>query len=285
MFRSLTILLIIVFTALQALSQVTATNTPERPGKSFLAEDRPWGIEIPLWIPGYAGELVYGEVDVEGEDGEDPGDPGDPGDGGGNIFSRIFTQDWFVKFLFLGRASYENKGFLVQLDGFGGGIAETVKFKLTNRDIVQLNYRVLNFRGIAGYKLLERTSRKKNFRYELFGYLGARVHGNKISSDLNDVINRIDINPVWAEPLIGIQNQFNFKRWLIILQGDYGGLFVHTKYSSLIQTMVYYRTGRLTSVKFGWNHLNLNHESTYRGDHLRIQVTLSGPAAGLTFHF
>ena len=284
-YKSLPVLLVLLFVTMYATSQDTAMQVPKRPHKNFLIHDRPWEIEVPLWIPGFAGELVYGDIDLEGEDGEDPGDPGDPGDGTGNILSRIFTKDWYLKFLFLGRATYENKGLLFQFDGFGGGIAETVKFKLTDKGIVQLNFRILNFRIVSGYRLWQKTSGRQNFRYELYGYVGARVHANKIDSDLNNFVNRLDINPVWMEPIIGIQNQFNFKRWKIILQGDYGGLFVHTKYSSLFQTMVYYRTGRVTSLKLGWNHLNLNHESTFRGEYLKVGISLSGPAAGLTFHF
>jgi hypothetical protein len=41
--------------------------------KSFLIPGKPWAIEIPLWIPGFAGTFVYGDIELEGKDGEDPG--------------------------------------------------------------------------------------------------------------------------------------------------------------------------------------------------------------------
>jgi len=95
----------------------------------------------------------------------------------------------------------------------------------------------------------------------------------------------MDVSATWAEPVLGIQNQFNFQRWFILLQGDFGGYLVNTKNSSLLQAMVYYRTGRLTSIKLGWNYLTLNHEESYLDEDLRIRVTPSGPIAGITFHF
>ncbi|MEA3478027.1 MAG: hypothetical protein U9R60_07600 [Bacteroidota bacterium] len=49
-----------------------------------MRNDRPWSIEIPLWIPGFRGDFAYGDIDLEGEDGTDPGDPENP-PGGGNI--------------------------------------------------------------------------------------------------------------------------------------------------------------------------------------------------------
>ena len=39
---------------------------------NFLIQDRPWTIEIPIWVPGFAGDFAYGDVNIEGEDGVDP---------------------------------------------------------------------------------------------------------------------------------------------------------------------------------------------------------------------
>ena len=39
---------------------------------NFLLAVRPWSIEIPLWIPGFAGDFAYGDISIEGEDGVNP---------------------------------------------------------------------------------------------------------------------------------------------------------------------------------------------------------------------
>ncbi len=63
---------------------------------NYLLKDRPWTIEVPLWIPGYAGSFAYGEISIEGEDGYDPVNPIEPPGGIGGILSRLFTDDWYL---------------------------------------------------------------------------------------------------------------------------------------------------------------------------------------------
>jgi len=33
---------------------------------NFLLSDRPWSIEVPLWIPGFAGNFAYGDISMGG---------------------------------------------------------------------------------------------------------------------------------------------------------------------------------------------------------------------------
>lgn len=255
--------------------------------KSFLIPGRPWTFEVPLWIPGFAGSFAYGDASIEGEDGVDPENPIEPPPGGdiGKIISRLFSKNWYLKFFYLTKLAYENKDFLVQLDGIGGAVGNSVKFKANNQQIVQANFQTINVRLFAGYRYVDVYSKNKKFRYELFGYLGARAHFQKIYSDVDGVINKIDINPTWLEPVFGIQNQFSWRRWFLVIQGDYGGFFVASKYSIQLTGYVYYRTGRLTSLKFGWNHLNLKHKGSLQNEEYKVNVKLSGPSVAIVFHF
>lgn len=107
----------------------------------------------------------------------------------------------------------------------------------------------------------------------------------EIYSDLNGAINKLDIHPFWAEPIIGFQNQFTFKRWFLVLQADYGGVFIDSRYSIQISSYAYYRTGKISSIKVGWNHLYLNHKGTFLKEEYKIKTTLSGPSVGIVFHF
>ncbi|NOX86369.1 MAG: hypothetical protein GXO86_10480 [Chlorobi bacterium] len=254
--------------------------------KSFLITKRPWTIEAPLWLPGFAGSFAYGDINIEGEDGTDPENPIEPPGGDlGEIISRIFTTSWYLKFFFLTKISYEKNRFLVQLDALSGAVGYSTKFNYNDKQIVQANFRTTNLRLIGGYELIQVNSKNKKFRYELFGYLGVRGYFQKVYSDLDGIVNKLDIHPFWIEPIVGLQNQFTFKRWLIVLQGDYGGLFVASKYSIQFTGYVYYRTGRITSLKLGWNHLRLNHSGTFLKEDYKVNVTLSGPSVGFVFHF
>ncbi len=284
--------LILLFLALF----ITATVFPQdsltrkqarKQQKSYLLPGRPWTLEVPLWIPGFAGSFAYGDIKIEGEDGIDPEHPVEPPPGGdlGEILSRIFTKDWYLKFFFLTRIAYENKNVLVQLDGVSGAVGAGVKFKYNNTQIVEARFRTTNIRFFAGYRMVNTYSKNKKFRYELYPYIGSRAYFQNVYSSLGNEGNELDIHPTWFEPLIGIQNQFNFKRWYLVLQGDIGGLFVESKYSYQISGYAYYRTGRLTSVKFGWNHLYINQVGTFIRKDYSINATFSGPSVAIVFHF
>lgn len=254
---------------------------------NFLLTDRQWTIEVPLWIPGFAGEFAYGDISIEGEDGFDPEQPIQPPNGGiiGKIFSRLFTDDWYLNFFFLTRVTYEKDRFIAQIDGLTGSVGESVKFNYNDKEIVQANYRTTNFRLFGGYKIVNTYSKDENFRYELFAYVGTRVHFQKIYSNLNGVINALDINPTWIEPIIGLQNQLAWKRWYVVVQGDYGGYIVESKHSFQMSAYVYYRTRKLTAVKLGWNHLDLNHNGNILKQDYRVNATFSGPSVAMVFQF
>ncbi len=282
-----TVLVFSIFISI-AFSQDSPTNKElKKQQKSFLIPGKPWTIELPLWLPGFAGNFTYGDVTLEGEDGVDPEQPIEPPPGWefGKIFSRLFTKNWYLKFFYLTKISYEKNGFLVQLDGIAGAVGNSVKFNYNDKQVVQANFRSVNLRLFGGYRIVNATARNEKFRYELYGYIGLRAYFQKIYSDLDGLANKLDINPVWVEPLIGIQNLFTWKRWFLVLQGDYGGLFNQSKSSVQVSGYVYYRTGRITSVKAGWNHIILNHYGRIKNEDYKVKATFSGPSIGITFHF
>jgi len=255
--------------------------------KSFLLTNKSWTAELPLWIPGYAGSFAYGDIEIEGEDGVDPEqpiEPPPPWDPGG-VLSRLFTSKWYFKFFFITKIAYEKNRMLFQLDGLTGAIGTSVKFNYNNKEVIQVNFRSSNVRLYGGYKIVQAETKSKKFRYELFAYAGVRMHLEEIYSDLNGAINKLDIHPYWLEPIIGVQNQFTFKRWFLILQADYGGIFINDRFSAQISSYAYYRTGKTVSMKLGWNHLQLNKSGTFLKEDFNIKTTLSGPSLGITFHF
>lgn len=283
------ILILLAFVALSAGSVGQDTLSKKElklQKKSFLLNDRPWTLEIPIWIPGFVGDFSYGDVSLEGEDGGDPVDPGDPDDDEKpNWLDRIFSTEWYLKFVFITRLTYEKDRFLAQMDGIAGSVGYKVKFNWNDREIAQANFRTINVRLFGGYKLIETNSKSNKFRYKLFPYIGVRSHFQRISSELNGIVNRLNVHPHWTEPIFGIRNEFILKRWKVILQADYGGFFVSSKWSTQATVTCYYRSGTFTSIKVGWNLLQLNHIGTIRSQELRLKVLLMGPSVGVAFHF
>ena len=102
---------------------------------------------------------------------------------------------------------------------------------------------------------------------------------------MNGTSVELDINPIWVEPLIGLENQFTWKRWMFIFQGDYGGLLFQGKQSVQLSAYAHFRMGGLTSIKFGWNHLYLDQKNVFLQQDYTVKMTLSGPAVALAFHF
>ena len=260
--------------------------------RNFLSYKRHWIVEIPLWVPGFAGSFSYGDIDIEGEDGEDPGDgdPGDPGNpppggGLGDIFSRLFAKEFYVRYFYMGKVGFENKHILTEFDAFGGAVGGSLKFTLNNKDIVQANFRMINTRLLLGYKVVNANGKRHNFRYTLVAYVGVRAYFTRLYSDLNEVINKLDISPNTYVPIIGVQNQFIWRRWKILAQADIGFLLKRDNYSMHFTNYYYYRAGRFISLKFGWNHLVLKNKGMFLDEEYNVYVSLSGPATGLVFHF
>lgn len=253
---------------------------------NYFLKGKPWTIELPLWIPGFAGDFAYGEIEIEGEDGFDPTHPIEPPDGIlGGIFSRLFTDNWYLKFFYLTKVAYEQEKFLVQLDIILGSVGESVKFNYNDNEIVKASFSTINFRLFGGYKIVNTFSANQKFQYELVGYAGVRTYFQKVTSDLGGGLVNLDINPIRYEPVFGIQNQLTLKRWLFIIQGDYGGYFSEHKNSFQLSTNAFYRSGKLISLKFGWNHLFMDHSGDFLRQDYHINVMLSGPTAGVIFHF
>lgn len=283
------IVILIIF-AFISIAFVSAQDTipPKKKNvkleKSFLREYRPWFVEIPIWIPGFRGELAYGDISLEGEDGEDPGDPEEP-PGGGNIWSRLFTSSTYLKFFFMGKVGYTKNRFIAQIENVAGGIGHSVNFRFNNRTIVQVNIRAVLTRAIAGFAFYQKESRNQKRKFKAYGYIGLRIHFIKLYSDLDRLINKLDINPVITEPIAGIRLQLALKKWLFVVQSDIGGFYIKENLSFMTTANIYYRISNLLSVRFGWMDWDMNNRKTFKGENLILKIHLSGPSTGLTFHF
>jgi len=285
------LLFILTCLAISTLSNAQDSLTKKEIKKlksDFLIPGNPWIVEIPLWIPGFAGEFAYGDIKIEGEDGveiENPIEPPPPGEGIGGIISRLFTKNWYLKFFYLTRASYEKNKFKAQFDMIAGAVGNSVVFNYNNSELIKASFLTVNLRLYAGYKFAEKVGSNNKFRYEAFVYGGMRTYIQKLNSELSGTSLKLDVSPVWVEPIIGLENQFTWKRWMLILQGDYGSIVSLSRNSVQITTFAHYRVGGLTSLKLGWNHLYIDQTDELLGEEYTVKISLSGPSLGLAFHF
>ncbi len=280
-------LIVIVFLIFgQTIAQDTLTRKETRKLKSnFILNEKKWSLELPIWVPGFAGYFSYGDVSVEGDDGQNPVNPIEPPD---NIFdgilSRLFKANWFLRFLYLTKVSYENNRFLAVFDAMTINIGSSIKFRSNENSLVDAKFGVSYGRLIGGFEFYE-YNKVNRFRYELFGYIGARIYYHSIATNINNTGVEINISPLKMSPVIGIYNQFTFKRWQIILQGDLGSTFDKNNHSTQISLWTYYQIGKLNSLKLGWNHLYYKTKGKFLRDDYQINATFSGPTIGLAFHF
>jgi len=254
---------------------------------SFLNRDKNWELTIPVWVPGFRGNFAYGDISLEGEDGTDPGDPGDPTDPpecGGNIFSRLFNSSSFLKFFFMGRVAYSSDKFIIELDSFSGRVGNRVEFVLNNSEIATADFFTFLTRLMAGYTFYEFENKSHSLRLTAYGYTGLRIHYIELTSNLNRTVRSLNLDKSWGEVLFGLKSRLALNDWLFRLQGDIGGFDRANSFSYMIQASCAYRISNLLSLKLGWTDWDFKYRGNVRDEELTLNVHLSGPNVGLTFH-
>lgn len=263
--------LLIVSLFLQPFYNLCAQNSKE--DKYYINNNRKWKADIPIWVPGFRGQIAYGEFDFSS------------GEGGEREFERL-NGDAGLEFYFVGRISVKHKKIWAQIDAFSGRVGSTFTYtspnELIEKEIVNIDIHGTIPRCIGGYSVFQATS-KSNIKIELIPYLGFRYVNFRLQSDVfgnNDVIN---IQPNWFEPLIGIYVPVIYKRFKLELLCDYGA--TGKNYSWVISNQYRYRLSQLVDLHIGWTHMHLYHDGVVNGNNLRSSVRLFGPTAGIGFKF
>lgn len=254
--------------------------------------DNDWSIELPIWIPGFRGDFAYGDVNIEGEDGGNPSDPTpehpiEPGEGlGGNIFSRFFNKDNFLKFFYMSKFSYTPKKFLFQLDGFGGSAGTAIKFNYNNKEIISTSYNIFIGHFYVGYSVFQKLDLSEEQKTDIYLYTGLRYMTSTIKANLERTELKFEVNPEKLEILLGINANFIFTNWKFNIKGDIGGFTSKSNvFSYKIQILAYYYLGKSTSIRFGWTDMDLKHDNLFKNERLLIHTHLSGPNLGIAFDF
>lgn len=263
----LTILFVII-------SFINAFGQNSKEDKYYTSSDRHWLAEIPIWVPGFRGQLAYGEYNLSssGSDKEKE--------------SERLDSDLGIEFYFVGRIAAKYNKLWVQADAFSGKISSAFSYTSlignNEKEIVDLTVRGTIPRFIVGYNAWHQTN-ENHFNLELIPYFGIRYISIYLQSDVFDLTNVIDVNPNWLEPVLGAYIPVEFKRFKGEFQADYGA--AKSKNSWVVSNRYRYRISELVDIQLGWNLVRLFHKGTLDGEAFESTIRLFGPTAGIGFRF
>ena len=267
----------IMMVAIVALCSLAIVNTASSQGaksdKYYLPSDRKWTAELPLWIPGFKGQLAYGDFDVTSGDRDD------------RNRSRI-QNDVDLEFYFVGRFSYLHRRLWFQLDAFAGQVGNVFKFVPSagkpEDELVDVSISGAIPRLLGGYTAIE-SKPEATVGFKLIPYIGIRYTVLQVTSRGTENTEPLDVRPKWVEPVIGLYTPIYYKRFKAELQVDFGT--VGTKHSWVLSNRYNYRVSKLVDLQIGWNFINIAHDDEVNGEVLKARIRLFGPSAGIGFLF
>ncbi len=233
-----------------------------------------WLVEIPLWIPGFRGNLAYGDYTFDSSGSAEEKE------------RERFGKNVGIKFYFVGRITARHRKLWMQADVFSGKVGSLFTLKTqgsnTSREFVTITIQGTLSSLAMGYSVLSHTP-ETDFRWEVIPYLGLRHFGIPLKSSIFDGSNSFQVRPNWLEPVAGLYMPLSYKRFKVELQTDYGA--VQSRNSWAISNRYRYRMTKRVDLQAGWNFVRIQYEGTHAGDQLNMRIRLFGPTAGIGFMF
>jgi hypothetical protein len=243
--------------------------------KHYVNNSKHWLAEVPIWIPGFRGQLAYGDIDFSSSGTEKERD-----------FKRI-NSDLGLEFYFVGRITAQYKKIWLQVDAFSGEVGSAFTYTPSNNnnnetEIVNIKIQGTIPKLVIGYSIWEKLI-KDEVRINVTPYLGIRHIRFHLQSNVLDSLNIINKDPSWFEPVIGLYIPIIYKRFKIEIQADFGTN--GTKNSWGISNRYRYQLSKLIDLQLGWNIIHLYHNSIVDDIKLETTIRLFGPTAGVGFRF
>jgi hypothetical protein len=242
--------------------------------KFYTNNDKHWLVEIPIWIPGFRGQLAYGDFISSSS---------------GNREEREFehlAKSASLEFYFAGKVMSQFNKLWLLADAYSGKVGSTFTYIPTDgknqKNLVHITVQGTIPRFFIGYAVWEKSI-ENNFRMKIIPYLGLRYVNIHLQSDMFDSLNVIDLQPEWVEPLIGFYLPLEYKRFKVELLADLGG--TETKNSFVINNCFRYRISRLVDIQLGWTFMKIKHIGNIDSEELDLMIRLFGPSAGVGFRF
>ena len=264
--------ILIFFLLFQTTWIAFAQNSKEE--KYYVNSERKWLAELPIWVPGFRGQLAYGEFNLSSSGTKEERE-----------FNRV-NSDAGLEFYFVGRIAVQYDKFWIQADAFSGKVGSAFSYiseaQNNNKEFVNVKVQATIPRFVLGYSVWQ-LEKENDFKMELIPHIGLRYVSFHLQSDVFDSTNIIDIKPNWFEPIIGLYVPVAYKRFKLELQTDYGTN--KTNNSWVLSNRYRYRISKLVDVQLGWNFIRLKHKGNLGNDELESNIRLFGPTAGIGFRF
>jgi hypothetical protein len=126
-----------------------------------------------------------------------------------------------------------------------------------------------------------RLSRKRPRRMVLAPLIGGRY--NRIGLDVERQKD-LSTHYQWADPIVGVRNEFLLGDWRIGMHVDVGGFTVSSDIAFWAATNVEYMLTRWLSLWIGWQHYQVMFQRQEGGGEQSLNFVLSGPSAGIGIH-
>jgi len=232
-------------------------------------DQRKWHAKVPIWVPGFRGSFAYGGISQLPESGDN------------SIIDRL-NGELGVTFYLIGDISYRPKNWLFNVDGFHTTLASNLKFE--NIDKVQFNVDLEGtiLRGLAGYKVYEKSNKDSYFNFKIYPYIGLRYINLDIYSENTAFLN---IRPDWFELLVGLRVPIQYKRWFFATKADIGGFGINNHMSWYVNGEASYRFSKLFAMGLGYSVIDINYDGEFEYNQLNLGIRLAGPVLNLEFHF
>lgn len=263
-------LLFILGSGSSAIAQKTGKK--KRPTPFFSKDSSHWIATIPIWIPGFRGNLSYGDFALDRPEGEGEG-------------YNPFEYSTSIEFYFIAKVGYRLKGFFIEADVFSGTIGNSLTFVPTGNEVLQASIAAVLPRLVVGYQVYRASFMQGNSSVQVGVYTGFRYNHINVSSENNEGLDNLDLSVGWTDLLIGLQVPVYLKRWAIITQLDVGGLEDGDKLSFMFEFKGQYRVSKLISIPVAWTAMNIKYEKEVLGEPLIAHIKLAGPIIGISFHF
>ena len=266
--RSLTILLALLLSSVLVLAQESKED------KFYSNDQGHWIVEVPLWVPGFRGQLAYGNYNLNSSANKDERE-----------FKKLYS-DVGLQFYFVGRIAAQYKNIRIQADAFSGRVGSAFKYTSIigsmEKELVYIEIQGTIPRLILGYSVWNMLT-DNDFKIELVPYAGIRYLSISLQSEVFDSTEIIDHRQSRFDPILGFYVPVSYKRFKMEWQLDYG--YAGRGSSWVISNRYRYRISKLIDVQLGWNLLGSKYNGELANNKLEASIRLFGPTAGIGFSF